>query len=370
MTNTKNNAVNEVLYRLNVRSEIEQELIKNAFDEILNSSETKERDVQLGSLLTGIMAKGPTVDEVVTLLESSFKLDGFSPYTRKELDLPNQELLYGAIGSGKKGSKTMNISTPALIVAASMGVYTAKPVSSSTSSLSGSADFLRNVGMNIDISIEQMEKIIIKTGFGAFCIEKIIPKFDAVYGGKFFAPHALSFGLAALATPINFGNFIYGFAHPDIETSIQVLKRFGINNVMVASTTNDGIHYLDEMGIYGTTKLAGMKNGIIGKTIYFRPTEELGLPRYTPNDIAQGNTLNQNIQHSINVLRGQGETPREDVICINSGTILYLAGRAENLREGYLKSKKIIQSGEPLEKLMEVIISSDGDKSKLMSYLK
>ncbi|MGV8162395.1 MAG: hypothetical protein ACP5N2_03645 [Candidatus Nanoarchaeia archaeon] len=43
MTNTKNDAVNEVLYRLNVRSEIEQELIKNAFDEILNSSETKRK---------------------------------------------------------------------------------------------------------------------------------------------------------------------------------------------------------------------------------------------------------------------------------------------------------------------------------------
>jgi len=369
MANHNNDEINEVLYRLNVKSEIDLDLLRKAFDAILINEETKERDVQLGSLLTGLMIKGPTVDEIVTLLESSFTLDGFSPYEKIAIELPNKERLIGAIGSGKKGYKTMNISTPALIVAATTGVYTAKPVSSSTSSLSGSADLLRNLGMNIDVPTERMEEIIKKTAFGAFCIENIIPKFDNVYGRKFFIPHILSFGLAALLCPVHLDNFIYGLAHPDVKTSIEVLQRFGIRNAMVAATTQDNVHYLDEMGIYGTTKLIGIKEGNIGKIIYFRPSEELGLPRYTPNDICQADSLKQNIKYCVDVLRGKGEKPREDIICINAGTVLYLAGHAENLKEGYLKAKETVKSGNPLEKLIEIVEASAGDKHKIEEYL-
>ncbi len=370
MANQNNHLISEVLYRLNVGSEIGLELLRRAFDTILTDNKSKARDAQLGSLLTGLMAKGPTVDEVVTLLESSFCLDGLSPYERKKIKLPNQEKLIGATGSGKKGHKTMNISTPALLIAASMGVYTAKPVSSSTSSLSGSADLLRSVGMNIDISTEEMEEVIKKTKFGAFCIENLIPKFDEVYGGKFYVPHALSFALAALVSPVQFDNLIYGLAHPNVETSIEVLKRFGIRDAMVVSTTHDNIHYLDEMGVYGTTKLVGMKKGTIGKVIYFRPTEELGLPRYMPEQIAQADSLEQNIIYCVDVLNGNGEKPREDIICVNTGTILYLAGRAEDLKEGYHKAKEAIKTGQPLEKLIEVVEASGGDKRRIEGYLR
>ena len=370
MANQNNHVISEVLYRLNVGSEIDLELLRRAFDAILTDNESKARDAQLGSLLTGLMAKGPTVDEVVTLLKSSFSLDNFSPYERRKIELPNQEKLIGAIGSGKKGHKTMNISTPAMLIAASMDVYTAKPVSSSTSSLSGSADLLRSVGMNIDLSTEEMEEVIRKTKFGAFCIENLIPKFDEVYGGKFYVPHALSFALAALVSPVKFDNLIYGLAHPNVETSIEVLKRFGISDAMVASTTHDNIHYLDEMGVYGTTKLVGMKSGTIGKVIYFRPTEELGLPRYTPEQIAQADSLEQNIRYCVDVLKGNGEKPREDIICINAGTVLYLAGRAEDLKEGYHKAKEAIKTGQPLEKLVEVVEVSGGDKLMIEGYLR
>lgn len=370
MANPNNHLINEVLYRLNVGSEIDLELLRRAFDTILTDNESNERDTQLGSLLTGLMVKGPTVNEIVTLLESSFSLDGFSPYERRKIELPNQEKIVGAIGSGKKGYKTMNISTPALLIAASMDVYTAKPVSSSTNSLTGSADLLRRVGMNIDLSTDEMEEVIKKTKFGAFCIENIIPKFDEVYGGKFYVPHVLSFGLAALVSPVQFDNLIYGLAHPNVETSIEVLLRFGIRDAIVVSTTHDNIHYLDEMGVYGTTKLVGIQNGRVGKTIYFRPTEELGLPRYTPEQIAQGESIEQNIRYCIDVLNGKGEKAREDIICINAGTVLYLAGKAEDLKEGYLKAKEVVKTGKPLEKLIEVVDASGGDKRMIEGYLR
>ncbi len=365
----RNDAVNEVLYRLNVQSKIDLKLLEKAFDLVLSNSKPSIRDVQLGAILTGIMARGPKTEEIVALLKSVFKLDKFNPHKRYKIKLPKKELLVGAIGSGKKGIKTMNISTPALLTAASVGVYTAKVASSSTSSLTGSADFLREVGVNLNLPFKDMEKIIIKTRFGAFSIESLLPKFDSIYRKKFYAPHTLSFGLAALASPIKYDTFLYGLAHPNIELSINVLKKFGIKDVMVASTTHDNIHYLDEMGVYGITRIKGMRNGKIGYTKEFNPLIDLNLPKYRPKDICEGKDKKENIKFVIDVLRGHGEKAREDIICINAGTIIYLANKAKNLKEGYIMSKKAIKKGLPFKKLLEIIKESGGDKNKIKKYL-
>ena len=148
-----NDEVCEVLYRLNVQKEINVSLLERAFDIILIDKDLPARDIQMSSILTGLMARGPKKEEIIALLKSVFKLDKFNPEKRQKIKLPSGKILVGAIGSGKKGIKTMNISTPALLTAASLGAYTAKSVSSSTSSLTGSADFLRELGVNLDISI-------------------------------------------------------------------------------------------------------------------------------------------------------------------------------------------------------------------------
>src|SRR3989338_6051580 len=109
-----NHSVSEVLYRLNVGTPIDMNLLEDAFTRILND-EVDAREIQLGSLLTGIMARGPSEEEIYTLMKTAFKIDGFDPSIQHRVDLPDGKKLVGAIGSGKKGVKTMNISTPALL---------------------------------------------------------------------------------------------------------------------------------------------------------------------------------------------------------------------------------------------------------------
>ena len=209
-----------------------------------------------------------------------------------------------------------------------------------------------------------MKEVVVKTRFGAFVIESLLPKFDSIYAKKFYVPHALSFGLAALASPIKYDNLLYGLAHPNIDLCIDVLKEFGYKNLMVASTTHDGIHFLDEMGVYGKTKIKGIRNGKIGVLKEFNPLIELNLPKYTPKDICQGKNKKENIELVLNVLKGKGEKAREDIICINAGTILYLASMAKDLKEGYLMSKEAIKKGLPFKKLLEVIEATGGDLNK------
>jgi anthranilate phosphoribosyltransferase len=213
-----------------------------------------------------------------------------------------------------------------------------------------------------------MMDVTVRTGFGFFAIENLIPKFDQAYGGRFYAPHTLSFGLAPLVSPVKFDHLLYGLAHPDVELSLKVLREFDVENAMVVSSTHDNIHFLDEMGIYGVTRLIGMKQGMIGRLIQFDPTETLNLPRYTPKHIAQGKTKELNIRCSIKALRGIGEPAHEDIICINAGNLLYLANLVEDLREGYSNAKKALKHHWPLEKLEEFIQATNGNSKLLYRF--
>jgi len=361
--------VAEVLYRFNVHAQVEVDLLAAAFDEILQSQHTPSKDALLSALLTGVMTKGPTVDEVVALLRCAFRLDAFVPEQRERVQIADGRPVIAVAGSGKKGVKTINISTPSAFVAASQGVVVAKAGSSSTSSVTGSADFIRAVGAKIDMEPKQMALLLESVGIAFFAIERLLPRFDRTYGGRFYAPHVLSFGLAALAIPIAPDGLLYGLAHPDVELALKVLREFGTDHAMVISSTHDGIHFLDEVGVYGATRLVGMKEGAIGRLLTFRPTDLVEFPRYTARDIAHARTKRLNVVCSAKALAGRGQPAHEDFICLNAGNILYLAGNVGNIRQGYSVAKEAIRSGAAIKKLYAFVEATSGETAKLDAIL-
>ena len=364
-----NNSIKELLYRINVNSSYDSELLSNAFDEILHMENVNVRNIMLGSLLTAIMAKGPTEDDVVALLNTAFKMDNYDPRNRERVQFDGKKVIT-LVGSGKKGIKTINISTASALLAASLGAYVVKSGSSSTSSMTGSADFMQLVGVNLDISKEKGIEILKKCGFSFFKIENIIPKFDSVYGGNFYVPHALSFGLSALICPVQTDIVLYGLSHPNIELSLNVLKRFMIKNAMVISSTDDDLHFIDEVGIFGKTRMIKSEDGIkSNELITFDSKKELNLPEYVYGDIQQGKSKAENIKYILEVLNGTGQRAHEDIICVNCANILCLSGIVSNITEGYILSKKAIKTGQALNKLEEYI-ELTGGKSNIKELMR
>ncbi|MBT4022110.1 hypothetical protein HN789_01020 [archaeon] len=367
------NPAKELLYQINAGvDEIDFDLVKSGFKHALET-ECDQRDTSLGSILTGLMAKGPKRHEVIALVEAALSLDGFSPYDedKPRVELPEGEMLVGALGSGKKGIKTMNISTPAGLVAAAAGLYFAKPGSSSTSSVTGSADFMDRVGANIDIHLEEMIKVIQETRYGFFRIEGLIPNFDEIYGGKFDIPHALSLVFPALLSPVALDHLFYGVAHKELELSAQLLEYFRETNFIVSSSTPDGVHYLDELGVYGTNRIIGKREdqGRLGKVLCIQPTNEFGLPEYDAEDISPGVTPEENVQYVINVLAGKGEEARKDIVAINAGLLLYVGKKADSPEDGYQLARAVIEQGTAIDVLQDFISATRGDQGKLDAYL-
>lgn len=361
--------VMEVFHRINVRAPVDTGMLATAFRVILHLEDSRLRDPLLSAFLMMLMTKGPDPTEIVALLRVAFSIDGFSPGDAVKVSLPQTETLIGCAGSGKKGIKTINISTPSAVLAASAGVHVSKTGSSSTSSISGSADFLAAIGANLHVTNAAMIGVLQKLRFGFFRIEAVIPQFDRVYGGRFHAPHVLSFGLAGLLTPVRLDHRLYGLSHPDVELPLKVFREFGVENAFVVSNTHNDVHYIDEMGICGTTRLMGMHAQNIGRLSYLDPTVLLGLPRYTPKDLAQGHTVHRNVTIALQALRGRGLQAVRDVICINAASLMVLSEKAANLKDGFAIAKRFMKTGVAIELLEAFIEATGGDVSRLHEYL-
>ena len=371
MSNNKNQTIAEAFFRINLQQDLPPELATQAFNLILQDSDIGQRDIQLGAFLSGLMAKGPTLEETIAVLNTALEQDRINPNPKKSIELKPHQKLIGCAGSGKKGIKTMNISTPSMIVASASGAYVVKPGSSSTSSLSGSTDFSSEIGINLEQDEDKTISMIQRTGFGIFSIESLIPNFDRRYGGKFYAPHVLSFAFPGLLSPVKLDGLLYGLSHPNVDLSVDVFNHYGYDNVLVVSCTDDNVHYIDEVGIHGKTYIKGIKNRTIEDKIEFQPHLVLGVPKYKSSDISQGRNFFENIKLGIESVSPQTkDNARRDIVCINAGNLLYMSGLVENIREGFDRAKDTVTSGRAIRHLRDIIEESDGIQHKLERYLK
>ena len=229
-----NNEIAEIFHLINIGAPIDEQLLEHSFYSILTSPHIRARDFQLGALLSGLMVRGPTAKEIACLIRTALRVDGI---TRIKTALPRGEKLICVAGSGKKGQKTFNISTPSCLVACAAGAYIAKPCSAATSSITGSKDFLLLVGANLN-GTEEMVDVMVGTGFGAYSIEAMVPRFDSVYGGRVYSPTPLSFALPAMINPVVCDSVFYGVSHPDISLALEVFSELGYKDAILEGSGN------------------------------------------------------------------------------------------------------------------------------------
>jgi anthranilate phosphoribosyltransferase len=358
----------ETFYKLNIGLSIDEFEAQKAMLEILNEKDLQKKRYLLAMLLNGIMIKGPSVSEVKGLINASLFLD--FKLKKQKITLPDNELLVGVAGSGKKGFKTINITTPATFVAAACGAYVAKACSHSTSSKTGSSDFLELVGMNINIPFSKKVEILKNKKISFFSIEDSTPKLADVYGGIFYAPHAMSFALAGLSFPIQIDTLVYGLSHPNVKLSLEVYREYGFKNVLVYSSSEDGVHFLDELSTSGRVNIVGMKNCKVGQTVSANIVDEFPfLLNSNFKELSEKKYPIDNVKCSLRVLRGTGIKSHTEAICLNAAPIILVAGKVNSLKEGYLLAKKNIENGKVFKLFLEVVELYGGDKNKIYKII-
>jgi len=302
---------------------------------------------QIAGFLVAMRVKGETVTEIAAAatvmreLASGVDLSG----------LPNT---LDIVGTGGDASGTFNISTASMFVAAAAGCHVAKHGNRSVSSKSGSADVLEAAGVRLGLTPDQVARCVREVGVGfMFAPAHHGAMKHAISPRKELGVRTLFNLLGPLTNPAGVPNQLLGVFRADLlEPLAQVLQRLGSRHLMVVHS-RDG---LDEISIGDGTQVAELKDGAVRR--FDIAPEEFGISRASLDTIRV-----EGPQASLAMLRGVLEDqpgPARDIVVLNAGAAIYVAGVAASLAEGVQSADAAIRSGEARDRLDRLVALTQG----------
>jgi anthranilate phosphoribosyltransferase len=292
---------------------------------------------QIAAYITALRMKGESLSEICgsarVMREKAIKI---------RVNDPN---VIDTCGTGGDQSHTFNISTTVAFVLAGAGLTVAKHGNRSVSSLCGSADVLKALGVKIDIPSERMEACINEIGIGFL----FAPLFHAAM--KYAAIPRQEVGirtifniLGPLTNPAGASIQVMGvFSKTLTDLLAQVLLNLGSRHCFVVHGNDD----LDEISVTGKSKISEGKEGRVAS--YFIEPEEFGIPVAKLSDLTGGSpSENAAILHAI--LKGE-KGPRRDIVLMNAAPALIAVGLSKSLKDAAEMAAISIDSGKAEDKL-------------------
>jgi anthranilate phosphoribosyltransferase len=309
-------------------------------DEIM---EGRAEDVQTGAFLIALRAKGETVPELVGLARTMRRLAAPVQTSRDDL--------VDTAGTGG-GPSTFNISTTAALVAAGAGCAVAKHGNRSSTSRSGSADLLEALGVNIELSPEDVARCIEEIGFGfMFAPRHHTAMKHVVPVRKALAVRTIFNFLGPLTNPAGAARQLIGISDRRYqETIAEALAGLGCKRALVVSA-EDG---LDELSLSARTRVIEVRDG--GTEEWFAEAGQLGLAE-SPLETIAGGSPADNAAVTKAVLAGE-PGPAQDVVLLNAGAAILAAGQAGDLAGGVDRAAAAIDSGAAREVLERLVALS------------
>jgi len=296
---------------------------------------------QIAGLLMALRIKGETVDEIAAAAEVMRSL-------ATKVSIKNTQHLVDTCGTGGDGIQTFNVSTAGAFVAAAAGASVAKHGGRSVSSTCGSIDVLEALGVNVNLTPEQVAASVDEIGIGFM----FAPNHHSAM--KHAAPVRRELGvrtmfnlLGPLTNPAGAKRQVMGVFHRDLTGLLAgALQRLGSEHVMVVH----GADGMDEISFTGDTFVAELKNGEV-KQYTINPAQ-FGLPLHQLNTI-QVKNAEESKAMVLEVLSSK-HGPARDIVLLNAGAAIYVSGIAGSLAAGIEKAKQVIDSGAALEKLNQL----------------
>jgi len=294
--------------------------------------------VMIAAIVIGLRVKKETIGEIAAAAQVMRELS-------TKVLVTDAAHLVDTCGTGGDGAHTFNISTAAMFVAAAASVRVAKHGGRSVSSQSGSADVLEALGVNINLTPEQVGQCVDEVGVGFM----FAPSHHSAM--KHAAPVRRELGvrtifniLGPLTNPANAANQVLGVFHPDlVGIQVRVLQRLG----SLRALTVFGREGLDEISISGETLVGELKDGRVEE--YSIHPEQFNLAVHDPKVLRVAN-VEESKAVLLATLENKGGAAR-DIVALNAGASIYVAGLAETLADGVANAFEVIASGAARQKL-------------------
>ena len=334
----------DILNKLTNNLDLNEEEVEEIISDI---REDKLTEGQISGFLVALVMKGTTLEETAYIAKAMRNnCIPIRPDVKDEL--------MDTCGTGG-GLSTYNISTATAIISAAAGIPVAKHGSRSISSLSGSADVLEALGVNINLNPEQAAQLIEDINI-AFIYA---PLFHPVMG-KVLQPEA-ALGIKTifytiigpLINPSFAPRHLLGVYKPELLSQVaQVAQSIGYTRAMFVH----GLDGLDEISLIGKTRILELKDNKLNE--YEIAPEDFGLKRCTLAEIKTG-TPEENADIIRGVFAGKIRDARRDAVLLNAAGAMIIGDKAADFNEGIGKVAEIIDSGAAEDKLNKLIEKSN-----------
>lgn len=287
---------------------------------------------QVGAFLVALRSKGESSAEIAGLVRTM---------RRHAAAIEPPPGAVDTCGTGGDGAGTFNISTVAALVVAAAGVPVAKHGNRAASSDCGSADLLEAWGVELDLAPQEAEAVLHDVGITFLFARTFHPAMRHV------APVRTALGvptvfnvLGPLTNPAGVGRQVVGVADARLAPVVaDALARLGHEHALVVRA-EDG---LDELTTTASNRLWEVRDGAVEESELDATT--LGLEPARIEDLAGGDAA-ENRSIADGVLAGE-EGPRSDVVALNAGAALHVAGVVEGIADGLRAARELLASGEP-----------------------
>ncbi len=302
-----------------------------------------------GAILMALNFKGICAEELTGMAEVLKSLSSV-PINKSE-NTPFVPLI-DTCGTGGDGASTFNISTAVAFVVAAAGVPVAKHGSRSASSLTGSADVLEALGVNLTAASEKVQAAVQEVGITFLFAAGWHPALKAVAPLRRNLKVRTVFNLLGpLVNPLNPTGQVIGVFDPKlIETIAEALNLLGTQTAIVLH----GREKLDEAGLGDITDLAILNNGQVYLTTV--DPQEVGVTP-APISAVKGGNVQENAVILKEVLQGKGTQAQQDIVALNASLALQVAGAVPLLNhgQGVTVAREILQSGSAWTKLEHLV---------------
>jgi anthranilate phosphoribosyltransferase len=306
--------------------------------------EGRSAPAHIAGLLIGLAMKGERPAEIVGLARTMRA--NAVPLSRRHEDV------FDTCGTGGDRSGTFNISSCAALVVAACGVRVAKHGNRSVSSLSGSADVFEALGVRVTAPAAVVERCLSEAGVGFFFAPTFHPSMRHANPVRKDLGVRTAFNLLGpLTNPAGATRQIVGVPRPELtELLARSLLMLGSERAWVVHGA-DGI---DEISTAGYTKVSECRQGMVN-TFYLHPAD-VGLPKASLSAL-KGGDAQENARIIRRILDGERGAPR-DVVLLNAGAGLLIAGRASSVQDGIARAARAIDSGDAAKTLDKLIAVS------------
>ena len=257
------------------------------------------------------------------------------------------------VGTGGTGLKTLSISTAVSIVSAGAGAKIAKHGNRAASSLTGTADTLSYLGVNLNIKSDKIIECVERCGVGFLFAPNHHPAMRFVASARKLIGKRTIFNLLGpMSNPAQTKRMLVGVCDDNWRRLMsEAFNRLNVEHVWVVHG-HDG---LDEITITGLSNISEVKNGKISN--FTLDPREFGI-KTVEIDKLKGGKPDQNATALMNLLNGS-KGPYRDIVRLNSGVSLMISGMTDTIENGIMMATESIDSGAAKNTLQQLVTISN-----------